>query len=63
MLQVGGVQDAVMAADPGWVVETVQLVPAEHPEVAVPAASAAGAEDVHVKGGLGTMQPLSLIHI
>src|ERR1700680_3835169 len=57
MLQVGGVQDAVMAAVPGWTMVTVQVVPAAHPVAALPAASAAGAEEVPVSGGLGTMQP------
>ena len=35
----------------------VQVVLAEHPVVALPAVIAAGEEDVHVSGGLGTMQP------
>src|ERR1700739_4666426 len=57
MLQVGGVQDAVMVAAPGCEVVAAQVVPAAHPAVAVPATSAAGAEETHVSGGLGTMQP------
>ena len=56
-LQVGGVQDAVIAAAPGWVVPRVQVVPAGHPAEAVPAEMAAGAVDVQVKGGFGTAQP------
>ena len=35
----------------------VQLAPAPHPAAALPAVIAAGDEDVHVSGGLGTMQP------
>src|SRR5580693_7270814 len=57
MLQVGGVHEAVMAAAPGWVVPIVQFVAPEQPVVALPAESAAGAEDVHVRDGLGTIQP------
>jgi len=57
MLQVGGVQDAVIAAEPAWEVVTVQVVPAAHPVVEPPADSAAGSEETQVRGGLGTMQP------
>ena len=56
MLQVGGVQDAVIASAPGWGVVAVQVVPAAHP-VLPPMVSAAGCDEVQVSGGLGTMQP------
>src|SRR5580658_625049 len=56
-LQAGGVQDALMAAAPGWGVMTVQGAPGGHPEVAEPAASAAGDEEIQVSGALGTIQP------
>src|ERR1700677_1576914 len=56
-LQVGGVQDAVVAAAPGCVVPRVQVVPAGHPAEAEPAEMAAGSEDVQVKGGFGTAHP------
>src|ERR1035437_3541274 len=72
MLQVGGVHEAVMAAAPGCAVPIVQLAAPVQPGVAVPgvavpvvvlpvvplpAVSAAGAEDVQVRDGLGTIQP------
>jgi hypothetical protein len=57
MLQVGGEHDAVMAAAPGCGVVTLQVVPGAHPTVALPVPRAAGAEDVQVSGGFGTMQP------
>src|SRR5260370_6458736 len=57
MLQVGGVQDAVIVAEPAWGVLTVQVVPAAHPVAPPPALSAAGSEETQVRGGLGTMQP------
>src|SRR5258706_8517497 len=57
MLQFGGVQDAVIAAEPAWEVVTVQVVPAAHPVVEPPADSAAGSEETQVSGGLGAMQP------
>ncbi len=57
MLQVGGVQDAVIVAEPAWGVLTVQVVPAPHPVAPLPALSAAGSEETQVRGGLGTMQP------
>ena len=46
-----------MAAPPCCVVATEQVVPAAHPVVPLPAEIAAGEDEVHVKGGLGTMQP------
>ena len=57
MLQVGGVHEAVMTAAPGWGVPIVQLVAPEQPVATLPAVSAAGAEDVHVRDGVGTIQP------
>src|SRR5258706_11133015 len=57
MLQFGGVQDAVIAAEPAWEVVTVQVVPAAHPVVEPPADSAAGSEETQVSGGFGAMQP------
>jgi|SRR5580700_7216293 hypothetical protein len=66
MLQVGGVQDAVMADAPGWGVDTEQVVPLPQfvvplplpePEVALPVEITAGCEEIQVSGGLGTMQP------
>lgn len=56
MLQVGGEQEAVIAAAPACAVEMVQAVPAAHP-VVPPAEIAAGEDDTQVSGGLGTMQP------
>ena len=55
MLQVGGLQDAVITPAPGCAVETEQVLPV-HPAVP-PGPRAAGCDDVHVSGGLGTMQP------
>src|SRR5258706_12897804 len=57
MLQFGGVQDAVIAAEPAWEVVTVQVVPAAHPVVEPPADSAAGSEETQVSGGLGAKPP------
>ena len=48
-----GVQEAVLAADPGWGVVTVQVwLPAVQPAV-----MAAGEDETQVNGALGTMQP------
>src|SRR5271156_3942925 len=56
-LQVGGVQDAVIAAVPGWGVVTVQGAPAAHPVAGLPGTNAAGAGESQVNGALGTTQP------